>query len=475
MLQICEVFFDYLNLHKIRYCHWKSNSAIQKSLTGRTDLDVLIHREDKDKFLDAIKQHDIKKIISPPDKTFPNLEDYLGFDNETGKFIHLHVHYDLILGQKFIKNHHLPIEDLFFDNLILEGNVYMPCPELELMLLVIRANMKVDLLGLLKHAIKDITSDNYTAYPRDIETELAQLIESSDKGKLFDLLAKSNLPLPESLFTNCIRKFSKNRLKAFDIFILQRQILKGLRAYRRDTGVKVEIKYLFLLLRNLPLITALFKPGKKTLTDTGKIISIVGADGSGKSTLVGDITNWLSWKLSVREYYYGIPKSRFNKLMFFVIRIADKFKLAVIRDLFECYLWTRIAKNRAAINKQTFIDRCQNHLVVTDRFPLNDFQKMKEPMDGPRLNPGQNKLMEKCSESEKKYYDSLAMPDLVFVLKADVDVLRKRKTDLSYDTHSAKATAVNALPAAPGFIFVDVSQDYPTVLLEIQREIWKLI
>jgi hypothetical protein len=56
-----------------------------------------------------------------------------------------------------------------------------------------------------------------------------------------------------------------------------------------------------------------------------------------------------------------------------------------------------------------------------------------------------------------------------------VDVLRKRKTDLSYDTHSAKVTAVNALPAAPGFIFVDVSQDYPTVFLEIQREIWKLI
>ena len=143
MLDINNKFFKCLYDNKIRYCHWKSNEHLEQALDGKTDLDLLVHIEDKDRFVQALEDNHFKKIISPPYKQFPGLEDYLGFDHSTGAFSHLHVHYRLVLGQKYIKNHHLPIEDLIFDNLCVKSGIFIPCPELELILLVVRAHMKV--------------------------------------------------------------------------------------------------------------------------------------------------------------------------------------------------------------------------------------------------------------------------------------------------------------------------------------------
>ena len=56
ILNICKIFFTYLNTHNIRYCHWKSNVNLQKALEGKTDLDILIHKEDKKKFESVLEK-----------------------------------------------------------------------------------------------------------------------------------------------------------------------------------------------------------------------------------------------------------------------------------------------------------------------------------------------------------------------------------------------------------------------------------
>jgi ABC-type lipoprotein export system ATPase subunit len=37
----------------------------------------------------------------------------------------------------------------------------------------------------------------------------------------------------------------------------------------------------------------------------GLTIAVIGADGSGKSTIVNELRNWLSWRLTVHTYYMG--------------------------------------------------------------------------------------------------------------------------------------------------------------------------
>ena len=63
-LKLCTYFFEDLARTNIRYCHWKSNCRLDKALEGKTDLDLLIHKDDKKKFEESILKFDFKQLIS---------------------------------------------------------------------------------------------------------------------------------------------------------------------------------------------------------------------------------------------------------------------------------------------------------------------------------------------------------------------------------------------------------------------------
>ena len=349
MFEVCKILFDYLNDNNIRYCHWKSNSHLDRALEGKTDLDLLVHQDDRDPFLKALKLFDIKKIVSHKEKYFDGLEDYLGFDQLSGELIHLHVHYRLVLGQRHIKNHHLPLEDVFFNNLIIKNKVYTPCPELELLFLIMRAHMKVDLISLLKHGIKGFFQRGYTAFPADIENEIHELVELSNADKFKSLLLQCDLGIEDQVFTDFIDKYSTGGLKFYDVLSRQYDIFSGLKKYKRETGGLTYFKYLYLILKNSKVLSFFVAPSKKTIDGQGKIISLVGADGAGKSTLIADIEKWLSWKLDVVRYYYGIPKTFQVKLLSLFIRGFSKFRLYGPADIVESFLWLYVARKRVGV------------------------------------------------------------------------------------------------------------------------------
>ncbi|GMA44423.1 hypothetical protein GCM10025853_18800 [Tetragenococcus halophilus subsp. halophilus DSM 20339] len=47
MLAILKDLFNELNAQNIRYIHWKSNEHLQAAINGDTDLDIMVHVEDK--------------------------------------------------------------------------------------------------------------------------------------------------------------------------------------------------------------------------------------------------------------------------------------------------------------------------------------------------------------------------------------------------------------------------------------------
>ena len=474
MLELCRLFFENLPSQNVRYCHWKSNGHLKQALTGQTDLDVLIHEEDKEAFNQALQQFNFLEIISPPDKRFPYLEDYLGFDTQTGDLIHLHVHYKLLMGQRFIKNHHLPLESLFFDNLIVKDGIYIPRPELELILLVIRAGMKVEFISLIKHAIKDVTAPGYTAFPFEIEQEFKALIADSDMDILYALLHATQLPISPAIFKKFIAQFQNKSLKFYDLIILNRNVLSALKDFRRDTHTSTVLRYYWLLFRSLKTINTLFPAKKKSLVNRGFSFSIVGADGSGKSTLTEDLRQWLAWKLVVNPYYYGIPKTAFINFLDFSNRQLKKLSLPFVNTPIICLLWVYVAKGRYSISQQIVKKVANKEIAITDRFPLKDFQKMDQPMDGPRLQtyPESSPL---CTKIESTYYDKIIFPRRIFVLQVTLDELRKRKTDLNIATHQIKADAVNALTETDNITIIDANQPYAVVCLTVKRQIWDLL
>ena len=73
--------------------------------------------------------------------SLPAVEDYYGYDSPSERIVHVHAHYQLIVGDDLTKNYRIPLEGAFLGATAREGGLRIPIPELELML-VIRLTLK---------------------------------------------------------------------------------------------------------------------------------------------------------------------------------------------------------------------------------------------------------------------------------------------------------------------------------------------
>ena len=165
---VAEVL-DALADARISYCAWKSNEHLDAALAGQTDLDLLVDRADAAVLADVFARHDIKRIQPPPDMCHPATEHFLGFDRPSGELFHLHVQYQLVLGQKYIKNYTIPLERQFLQSVSFLHGVPVPRPELELAVLATRA--------LLKYRVRDVVKDVLRIRSPGVPAETRQEIE----------------------------------------------------------------------------------------------------------------------------------------------------------------------------------------------------------------------------------------------------------------------------------------------------------
>jgi len=453
---------------------------LEKSCAGQTDLDLLVHKRDRKKFNIVLSELKFKKIMSPPLKQFPGMEDYLGFDSETGRLCHLHVHYKLILGQKYIKNHHLPLERFIFKKLILYKNIYVPTPEVELLLLIIRANLKFDFYDYLAFLVR---KRDYI-FPDDIYNEFKFLMKKYDRDIFLGIVADSALPLSVSVLTSFLDKIGNSDLSVRDVLSIRKYLLNSLRKYQQKKYILCLHKHILFYLLNLPIINRIFPSIKKRIPGRGRFVAIVGADGSGKTTLVKDLTKWLSWKMQVRTLYFGIPKTlslkmvnKLISLLRFSTKIGLKKPFAAVVNLghyVSALRWIWIAWKRLQIYRKAAVYAGKGVIVIADRYPLREFWNMESPMDGPRIKKEWGSANIKLANLEQHYYSQIGLPDKVFVLQTDIDELRKRKKDLDFQSHQKKAKTVNSIKESSHISTINAARAYTDVIKELKQRIWLL-
>src|SRR3990172_1561901 len=298
MLNKLQKFIEKLSANEIKYCHWKSNSALSQVLTGETDVDLLIHRKHGDPFRLIMSELKFRPAGIQGDAPFPAVEHYFALDEETGILVHVHAYYHVITGESLSKNLHLPVEEMLLQYVREEDSIQVPAKSAELVVFTIRMMLKHTSLVELVMLARDW---------KGMRREIEWLLEAKPTDETLKLV-ESWLPTVDTrLFSECI-----NALKM--PASLSRRILLGLQLrsrlsiYARNSRIQAWLSGIqkFSLMAYGRLTRS--KRGM-ILQSGGAVIAFVGPEATGKSTLLTATRRWLGEHFVIEQIHAGKPKS----------------------------------------------------------------------------------------------------------------------------------------------------------------------
>lgn len=482
--------FEALNEAGVRYCLWKSNIRLEQGLRGETDLDVLVDPEDAQAFKDVLAGRQVKYFRAAPGKDYPSIENYLGFDAETGRLFHLHVHYQLVLGEQFVKNYCLPLERQFLDSAQYIGGMLLPSPELEIIVLSLRILLKYRD----RDVVKDVLRHRNAGISKPFRTEIDWLLGQTRRERIAEAAGAISDAIPGDLILSFLDLVTSKRTGGLALYRLRARARKALRPYQRQERMLASARYFGELARK---VLGMQQPVRgMTLPGKGLSIALVGSDGSGKSTLSARLAKWLSWRIDVQAHYLGSKQpSRLSSLLYLGFRMFRRGEQAAIRHLGQ---GSGVVQGLAGI-KQFFLfahflsighDRYRRFaagsaqarrgsVVLFDRFPY------RSPLDGPeiRLRASGNfgAVARFFAGREERLYKRFAPAGYTIILDVTPEISQQRKPDHTLETIRGKDASIRELQArlrasnAASWSIQDADLPLDEVLLQLKRKIWAVL
>ena len=480
MLKISKELFTAWNDAKLLYCHWKSNEHLLPGLDGETDLDVLLSRDYQKEGESILRRLKFLQVRSQFGSRYPNVDDWIGFDYDTGKLIHIHLHYDLITGHRGMKEYTLHWTDMALRTRILndEYGVYTMEPNLEMVTLYTRIGLKADFKSLIRCRLGRFK------FSKNTQREIDWLKERVDKGKVYHLVntfygrkGKDMQRIMEcKKITNTdllkLRKLTEIRFREMSrvkYFMRVRELLYFLYL---NWGKRIVSKFHPVITRKVPYSGA------------GNKIVFVGQDGSGKSTVTNEIIKWLSWKLDATRFYFG-SGDYFNPWQKKLRKGLRKFsRLPVCNYLYKMTtlwvlsLWGKyVRKNIKMVNRYV----AKGGIAILDRFPQMQYAGIN---DGPKIRKWSEKessgwilkyIANRLAKREEKDIEYVwsNTPDVVFKLVLPVEESFRRKPHENRDAVRCKHDVIENLEFDNTKVYtIDATQNYEKEIIEIKRNIW---
>jgi thymidylate kinase len=465
-----HLFID-LEKNGIAYCHWKGSRNLREGLTGKKDMDLLVDKQKAKQCQLILLNSGFKRVISQPWARFTGIEDWIGNDEHTGKLLHIHLYYQLLLGRRFVKEQWLPWEKIILDSAVRDCTfqVRVINPNLEIVLLAARLAVETSIVGLI---IRRFFKRSLAGKLLEQVTYLAKI---TDKKEAIEYAA-TLLGLGEG--EKVIKILYQQSLSGKDIFRLKSIIFKKLLLYRRYcclTAVGLQYYYCvrILILKSFYKLfhVAYFK--KKRLPAGGLVIAVIGCDGAGKTTVTKELEAWLSWKLDVERIYLGSGSFNSfwlkgkNNLAHFALK--PKKQKPIFVHLWKAWLAYLHYKKLLHAKKSSL----NGQIILTDRYPQNQFWGI---YDGPSILPqNQGILRSWLWGYEVRKYEQMALlaPDVVIKLHISPLVAWERKPGHKPELLERKARITSGL-TFPGSQVIDIDATLPraAVLQEIKKNIW---
>lgn len=501
--------FSSFEENNINYIHFKSNTNLSKSFEGKADFDVLV---DKNRIIDVerlIAEHNGKRHNPIHIGDYPGVDNWLVFDDISGKIYHLHLHYHLATGKPLVKDYIIPWNELLFSTRKkdAEFHIYRTDYNVELFLLAFRSVLKANSFDYVKKIIGSYK------LKKGLQLEWDDL---KTKTTPAGLRCTADIVCPDQA-DRFVEILSKNVLTSKDYLWIHRYVRKVMNVHRRYSGFEATLRtvvYQFLVkvrkiwsrkMGGLSII-------KKTSLQGGLIIAFVGVDGAGKSTLSNEVAKWMSaGKIDSRRFYMGTGDGKTTFFMSFIKKLHkinnerfskkkqedkdhhlnEKGKIKVItwykdpikfiKKYIRVLQINSVQKNNTRKIKNMYRYKLNGGISVLDRWPQIEIAGQN---DGPKIVKyrdvfGNNRLLERSIEKEKENLDIVRtiLPDIIFRLNISLDTCMKRKTEhTNRHTFERKLDELNQLKfQGANIVEINAELPYDEELLMIKKYLWRYI
>lgn len=484
----------------VRYCLWKSNVHVAAALAGDTDLDLLVDRGHTLRFREVLHRHRVHPLVPPRGGAYPATEHYLGFDPPSGRLFHLHVHYQLVLGERYVKNYRLPVEGHLLHARRLLAGVPVPAAAVELALLAVRILLKYRL----RDAVKDVLGIRSPGVPEDVHAEVRWLLDQTSLGEVGAILRAWGEIVPVALASDALETVVHDRRPGLALLLLRTRLRAALRDHRRSAVLRARLRYAVALLhrRRWPRL----RPWDDRMTPAtgGLSAALVGSDGSGKSATAELLARWLGWKVAVVVRYMGSKQpSRRSRWLYLAFRALRRGQRALARragadarparlaagarDVALALHHLAVAGDRVRRYRAACRDVHAGRVVLFDRFPLEALSSLPEHrlLDGPQISaalgtPG--RLVAALARVEERRYACFRLPDVLVLLDVSPELGAQRKPDHRPEILAVKSRAVVELAAlaraSRGLVRVwqtDANRPLGVMVADIKSRLWDVL
>jgi len=388
-----------------KYVSWKNNHELNLVLNGESDLDIFIPFEHKPLFVDIAKRENWI-LVKNPIAEYPEVYHFYAIGKNLEVY-HLHVYFKVITGESWLKEYIFPLDDFLIKNRVLHSSgIYILNGEAQSFLFVLR------------HFIKGGSFFSRFLYKKELPSYQQE----------WDLCKSKFTPSAQNTFIDFTKYLQgsgiSDELSLPDI-VVAKAVRDELAGFLRLP--KSQLSLLRLESFGNRLLNKLFYKRKKVLYN-GFILAFSGADGVGKSTMSDSIGNMYKSFLTVKRVQLGRPQSAWVDTIRKILRKPEKIsiktqsksnKITFIKAFSATYL--AYLRFKAAGKAQKY--RQSNYLIISDRWPTLEYNKM----DGPKLNikniSGFYRILAKI---EKYYYEKLTSSDLSIILTVPIDIAVER-------------------------------------------------
>lgn len=478
--RLCETLHE----QKVTYCHWKSNWRLDRWMRGEGDLDLLVARADTEAFTSIISQLGFKHAVATRDREVPGILNYYGFDAEAERFVHLHVHYQLVIGHDLTKNYHLPLEKLYLESATRQDLISLPAPEFELIGFVLRMVLKHSASEAIMRRMFHSAADSGNAVQRELE----YLEGKADRAKVHAVLLKT-LPAIEIPFFELCEQSLRAGCSLATRTLVRLKLQRILRVHARNPqAVNALLKWRRRATRVLrERVFRYF--ARKRFVNGGMLLAVVGGDGAGKTTSLSALNAWLAGNFVTKTFHLGKPRrSPITLAVILGLRIRRLFITVPVhperqlsgngKPAFPGYLqlfrWVCAARDRHRLYGKARRFATDGGIALCDRYPLSQVRLMESPNIARTVVPARrNALVNRMLRAEMGYYREIMPADLLVVLRVDPEIAVRRKPSESRAHVLARSSELWQQDwQGTAAHVIDVAQPIADVVARLRSIVW---